>query len=82
MSRYNECVLSTYDTSEDELVGSSCRMRRMELTKECVMRHFGGAAVLLLGTTALDPWVSYGKLIHGGSILVVTCTGKANNIGG
>lgn len=75
-------VLSTYDTSEDELSGSSCRRRRMKLTKECVMRHFGGAAVLLLGRTALDPWVSYGKLIHGGSILEVTCTGKANNIGG
>lgn len=45
------------------------------------MRHFGGAVVLLLGRTALDPWVPYGKLIHGGSILVVTYTGKANNIG-
>lgn len=46
------------------------------------MRHFGGAVVLLLGRTALDPWVSYGKLIHGGNILEVTCTGKANNTGG
>lgn len=75
-------VLSTYDTSEDELSGSSCRSRRVKLTKECVMRHSGGAVVLLLGRTAFDPCFPYGKLIHGGSILVVTYTGKASNIGG
>jgi hypothetical protein len=75
-------VLSTYDTSEDELSGSSCRSRRVKLTKECVMRHFGGAVVLLLGKTALDPWVPYRKLIHGGRILEVTRTSKLNDIGG
>lgn len=40
------------------------------------MRHFGGAVVLLLGRTAIDPCVHYEKLIHGGSTLVVTCPCK------